>query len=336
MLRCVTAALRRLPSPQTVELSLSHFELSRFRSDFPRASYLQEAYIMARKRICIRNNRSECDVEEEVHESVISQMSAHILPSARKKRGFTRMADVWNLPSGSQILVTFNEVHQPVGVEGTVLKRFIGSMKRSAIGKENRSKQTSTHTAGTKTYAQHAYEMARLEELMSQCPDNSHGGSGGGILWDKNDIYSQVIGKDGYRYVRGLGFGPTPSMKDSVSSCACHGTRINIQEERLQTQEAMRQMSEKIQMLEAQVATLMTNFNQNTVVPFASPRSTHSTMYGLFLSFPFSSVNGLVWKRRKVSQPIELYFHFVKEAQGLVEILKRLKDQKVIYLQEKL
>ncbi|KAF7832316.1 E3 ubiquitin-protein ligase CHIP [Senna tora] len=143
------------------------------------------------------------------------------------------MADVWNLPSGSQILVTFNEVHQLVGVEGTVLKRFIGS-------------------------------MARLEELMGQCLDNSHGGSGGGILWDKNDIYSQVIGKDGYGYVRGLGFGPTPSMKDNVSSCACHGTRINIQEERLQTQEAIRQMSEKIQMLEAQVATLMTTFNQNT------------------------------------------------------------------------
>ncbi|KAF7839320.1 uncharacterized protein G2W53_007802 [Senna tora] len=276
------------------------------------------------------------------------------------------MADVWNLPFGSQILVTFNEVHQPVGVEGTVLKRFIGSMskfeipcerreilmdkltrsmgekwrnwkfslkekhydetksivqviakppqrveiqqwtqlvfflKRSVIGKENRSKQTSTHTAGTKTYAQHAYEMqlndgappsraklyvktpkrkdgrpvneesarniARLEELMSQYPDNSHGGSGGGILWDKNDIYSQVIGKDRYGYVRGLGFGPTPSMKDSASSCACHGTRINMQEERLQTQEAMRQMSEKIQMLEAQVATLITTFNQNTVV----------------------------------------------------------------------
>ncbi|KAF7826607.1 hypothetical protein G2W53_017771 [Senna tora] len=187
---------------------------------------------MARKRICIRNNRSECDVEEEVHELVISQMSDG--PSARKKRGFTRMADVWNLPSSSQILVTFNEVHQPVGVKGTVLKRFIGSMskfeipcerreilmdkitrsmgekwrnwkcslkekhydatksivqviakppqrveiqqwvqlvffwysedgqKRSAIGKENRSKQTSTHTAGTKTYAQHAYEMVSL------------------------------------------------------------------------------------------------------------------------------------------------------------------------------
>ncbi|KAF7832356.1 uncharacterized protein G2W53_014689 [Senna tora] len=208
------------------------------------------------------------------------------------------MADVWNLPSGSQILVTFNEVHQLVGVEGTVLKRFIGSMKRSAVGKENRSKQTSTHTARTKTYAQHAYEMqlndgaspsraklyvkthkrkdgrpvneelarniARLEELMGQCHDNSHGGSGGGILWDKNDIYSQVIGKDGYGYARGLGFGPTPSMKDNVSSCACHGTRINIQEERLQTQEANRQMSEKIQMLEKQVATLMTTFNQNT------------------------------------------------------------------------
>ncbi|KAF7826700.1 uncharacterized protein G2W53_017864 [Senna tora] len=155
---------------------------------------------MARKRICIRNTKSECDVEEEVQESAISQMSEG--PSARKKRGFTRMTDVWNMPSGSQILVTFNQ--------------------------------------------------ARLEELMGQCPDNSHGGSGGGILWDKNDIYSQVIGKDGNGYVCSLGFGPTPSMKDSV------------------------------------------------------------------------------WKRRKVSQPIELYFPYVKEAQGFTPHQKNVKLRWVI------
>ncbi|KAF7812219.1 uncharacterized protein G2W53_033195 [Senna tora] len=281
------------------------------------------------------------------------------------------MIDVWNLPPHSLIVVTFNKLHQPVGVEGIVLKRFIGSMskfeipndrreilkkklirsmgdnwrnwkcslrgkyysetksiaqviglpperveiqqwleillfwyskdgqKRSAIGKANRSKQTTAHTAGTKSYAQHAYEMelndgappsisklyvkthkrkdgrpvdeelarniARLEELMSQCSDNSHGGSGGSIIWEKNDIYSQVVGKDKYGYVRGLGFGPTPSMKDSVT-CACHGTKINTQE-RLEDQEAIREMGEKIKMLEAQVATLVSTLNQNSFVP---------------------------------------------------------------------
>ncbi|KAF7835533.1 uncharacterized protein G2W53_010392 [Senna tora] len=111
-----------------------------------------------------------------------------------------------------------------------------------------------------------ARNIARLEELMSQCSDNSHGGSGGSIIWDKNDIYSQVVGKDKYGYVRGLGFGPTPSMKDSVTSCACHGTRINTQE-RLEDQEAMREMREKIKMLEAQVATLVSTLNQNSFVP---------------------------------------------------------------------
>ncbi|KAF7808036.1 sporozoite surface protein 2-like [Senna tora] len=140
---------------------------------------------MARKRVCIRNNRSDNDSEDELQESVILQMSVEG-SSVRKTRGFTRMADVWNLPPHSLIVVTFNKVHQPVGVEGTVLKRFIGFMKRSAIGKANRSKQTTAHTAGTKSYAQHAYEMARLEELMSQCSDNSHGGSGSSIIWDKN------------------------------------------------------------------------------------------------------------------------------------------------------
>ncbi|KAF7823821.1 uncharacterized protein G2W53_021965 [Senna tora] len=291
---------------------------------------------MTRKRVCIRNNRSDNDSEDELEESVILQMSVEG-SSVRKTRGFTRMADVWNLPPHSLIVVTFNKVHQPVGVEGTVLKRFIGSMskfeipndrreilkkklirsmgdkwrnwkcslrekyysetksiaqviglpperveipqwseivlfwyskdgqKRSAIGKANRSKQTTAHTAGTKSYAQHAYEMAMLEELMSQCSDNSNGGSGGSIIWDKNDIYSQVVGKDKYGYFRGLGFSPTPSMKDSVT-CACHGTRINTQE-RLEDQEAMREMREKIKMLEAQVATLVSMLNQNSFVP---------------------------------------------------------------------
>ncbi|KAF7808103.1 hypothetical protein G2W53_040264 [Senna tora] len=210
---------------------------------------------MARKRVCIRNNRSDNDSEDELQESVILQISEG--SSVHKTRGFTRMADVWNLPPHSLIVVTFNKVHQPVGVEGTVLKRFIGFMvrkpnltpinytdwlkmpieyktkmweiieKRSAIGKANRSKQTTAHAAGRKSYAQHVYEMelndgappsrpklyvkthkrkdgrpvdeesarniARLEELMSQCSDNSHGGSGGSIIWDKNDIYSQVV-----------------------------------------------------------------------------------------------------------------------------------------------
>ncbi|KAF7808091.1 sporozoite surface protein 2-like [Senna tora] len=109
---------------------------------------------MARKRVCIRNNRSDNDSEDELQESVILQMSVEG-SSVRKTRGFTRMADVWNLPPHSLIVFTFNKVHQPVGVEGTVLKRFIGF-------------------------------MARLEELMSQCSDNSHGGSGGSIIWDKN------------------------------------------------------------------------------------------------------------------------------------------------------
>lgn len=40
------------------------------------------------------------------------------------------MADIWNLPPNSLIEVTFNEIHQPVGVEGVVLNRFIGSMVR--------------------------------------------------------------------------------------------------------------------------------------------------------------------------------------------------------------
>jgi len=107
--------------------------------------------------------------------------------------------------------------------------------------------------------------QARLEELMmSNDFDYTQEGSGGGIAWDKNDIYAQVIGKDKHGYVRGLGFGPTPSMKDTS---VCHGCKMSSKVDTIQCQEAMRQMSQQIKTLEAQIAKLVSNFNQNQVAP---------------------------------------------------------------------
>ena len=40
------------------------------------------------------------------------------------------MSEVWNLPPGKQIIVTFNQAFQPVGDEGGVFNRFLGTVAR--------------------------------------------------------------------------------------------------------------------------------------------------------------------------------------------------------------
>ncbi|KAH7861655.1 hypothetical protein Vadar_029016 [Vaccinium darrowii] len=46
------------------------------------------------------------------------------------KRGITRLSDIWNMPPGSRIVVKFNAALRPVGQEGIVFNRFIGTVVR--------------------------------------------------------------------------------------------------------------------------------------------------------------------------------------------------------------
>ncbi|KAB1202825.1 hypothetical protein CJ030_MR8G024938 [Morella rubra] len=50
--------------------------------------------------------------------------------SSRKARGATHMAEVWNLEEGEVIPTQFNDMGQPVGVEGGVFGQFTGSVPR--------------------------------------------------------------------------------------------------------------------------------------------------------------------------------------------------------------
>ncbi|KAH7836026.1 hypothetical protein Vadar_032056 [Vaccinium darrowii] len=47
-----------------------------------------------------------------------------------KKRGISRLADVWNLPPTKRIVVEFNQVFVPVGKEGGLFNRFLGTIAR--------------------------------------------------------------------------------------------------------------------------------------------------------------------------------------------------------------
>ncbi|XP_020080552.1 uncharacterized protein LOC109704196 isoform X2 [Ananas comosus] len=88
---------------------------------------------------------------------------------------------------------------------------------RSEKNKRSRTLQETTHTAGTKSFARVAAEMADLQSkiIENQESSNSHGR----VAWE-GDAYSDVIGKDKYGYMRGVGLAPSPSelLKPMISS----------------------------------------------------------------------------------------------------------------------
>ncbi|KAB1210449.1 hypothetical protein CJ030_MR4G017889 [Morella rubra] len=86
---------------------------------------------------------------------------------------------------------------------------------RSHAGKQNRSLQTTVHTAGSKSFARYAHELRRMEEIglndsgSSQTSDEFR--VDGSIGWSPSDRYAQVIGPERHGRIRGVGLGPTPS-----------------------------------------------------------------------------------------------------------------------------
>ncbi|KAB1200959.1 hypothetical protein CJ030_MR0G005508 [Morella rubra] len=110
---------------------------------------------------------------------------------------------------------------------------------RSHAGKQNRSLQTTVHTAGSKSFARYAHELekekqvpinrADLYKTVHMRSDGSpinpdvaekiaNGGDwterfrmDGSIGWSPSDRYAQVIGPERHGRIRGVGLGPTPS-----------------------------------------------------------------------------------------------------------------------------
>uniref|UniRef100_A0A2N9G202 DUF4218 domain-containing protein n=1 Tax=Fagus sylvatica TaxID=28930 RepID=A0A2N9G202_FAGSY len=160
--------------------------------------------------------------------------------------------------------------------------------------KKSCSFQKETHTAGSKSYASHVEEMKEergvnvpieraelyekfythkdgtpvndnaakniqtMNELMSDpstqldCTSSS-----GSIAWAPNDVYSQVKGSEHSGRVRGLGFGPTPSGRNTKTKIM--GLRIRSVEEDPKYQE----MKNELDSLKAQVANMAQFLQQN-------------------------------------------------------------------------
>ena len=56
-----------------------------------------------------------------------------------------------------------------------------------------------------------------MDEFTSQQPTPLTFTSSGSIAWSKNEVFSQVLGYERNGWIRGLGFGLTPSKFDQSS-----------------------------------------------------------------------------------------------------------------------
>ncbi|XP_020087954.1 uncharacterized protein LOC109709952 isoform X2 [Ananas comosus] len=159
--------------------------------------------------------------------------------------------------------------------------------ERSRKNKENRDKKKDFHTGGSKSIAQYAFEMEKhgevpsrgklyialhqqkngepvtkrakknikkLKKLMQKESDVTQGSSGGSSMWAADDAYSKVIGQDRHGRVRGVGFGPTPSMLSDVSSNNSHQLKIISMEEILRDKDReIYDLKERLASIEAKV-----------------------------------------------------------------------------------
>ncbi|KAB1227365.1 hypothetical protein CJ030_MR1G006305 [Morella rubra] len=82
------------------------------------------------------------------------------------------------------------------------------------MGKQNRSLQTTVHTAGSKSFARYAHELANggdWTERFRKFTNFDEFRVDGSISWSPSDRYAQVIGPERHGRIRGVGLGPTPS-----------------------------------------------------------------------------------------------------------------------------
>lgn len=97
-----------------------------------------------------------------------------------------------------------------------------------------------------------------LEPLIQKEVDVSQtGSSGGSLMWAATDAYAEVIGKERHGRVRGVGFGPTPSMFGASSINTSQRLRMVPEEEILRDKEEIRDLRDRLKFIEEKVAFLL-------------------------------------------------------------------------------
>nr|POE65567.1 hypothetical protein CFP56_57446 [Quercus suber] len=84
-------------------------------------------------------------------------------------------------------------------------------LELSKDNKERHGKQTKQHTLKSRSLARTTNIIAKMKQLMTEGSRLRGNDIEGGILWQPNDTFRQVISAERGGCVRGVGFGPTPS-----------------------------------------------------------------------------------------------------------------------------
>ncbi|KAB1213475.1 hypothetical protein CJ030_MR5G003455 [Morella rubra] len=123
---------------------------------------------------------------------------------------------------------------------------------RSHAGKQNRSLQTTVHTAGSKSFARYAHELANggdWIERFRKFTNFQQFRVDGSIGWSPSDRYAQVIGPERHGRIRGVGLGPTPSSHPA-------NTNVRSSQPASSSNERAVYMENRVQTLESEVASL--------------------------------------------------------------------------------
>uniref|UniRef100_A0ACD5TIH8 Uncharacterized protein n=1 Tax=Avena sativa TaxID=4498 RepID=A0ACD5TIH8_AVESA len=183
---------------------------------------------------------AESQALEDEDDRVYKQLCTKVV-----KRKRTSLPIVWNMPPRQRIVVKCNEESQPIGEEGAILGKFLGTIAR--IGglcplnindwrdlKKNRREETilqcvqrqadpekklphrSTVYLATHKKKDNANDieknnrLARLEEIIAQRPELAQS-ENGRVAWE-GDALQEVLGEEKNAQVHGMGLLPTPKQ----------------------------------------------------------------------------------------------------------------------------
>jgi len=65
-----------------------------------------------------------------IFQTLILYFSSTYTAGSKRKRGVTRMANIWNLQDDEQVVVEFNALGQPIGDQGGSFNNFFGTLVR--------------------------------------------------------------------------------------------------------------------------------------------------------------------------------------------------------------
>lgn len=85
-----------------------------------------------------------------------------------------------------------------------------------------------------------------MDELISQQQTPLTFTSSGSIAWSRNDVFSQVLGKEQNDQIRGLGFGLTPSKFGLSSITIGSSFKVESEEESLRDKEIIYKLKEEL------------------------------------------------------------------------------------------